>query len=160
MPNFKIVPSSQYKNNSEKNDVVNNIISYILRPSKIPHNITGGIGVSLTSASDVIKQFKQVKKSFRKTRGIPLQHFIVSFSAGEEKLYSLRQFQSIGYQIAEYFNGEYQIVFALHEDSKHLHLHFAVNTVNFRTGKKMVWNETSFYSLKNFIETYTLTTYF
>ena len=37
----------------------------------------------------------------------------------------------------EYFSKGHQVVFAIHyESQKHLHIHFAINSINYKTGKK------------------------
>ena len=44
---------------------------------------------------------------------------------------------NIAYLISDLFFPEYQVLFGVHTNKKHLHIHFYINTVSLRTGKKL-----------------------
>ena len=131
-------------------DAVQNAIHYILRPDKTWHNIIGGIGATINDEQNAIDQFMKVKRIYRNTKGKQILHFWVSFEHGEVK--QLNDYLSIGYEIADFFDGQYQIVFSLHEDTEIDHIHFVVNTVSFSTGKKIRWKKGSWHHLQNHID--------
>ena len=143
----KKLPSekSQYCND----DAVKRLIYYILCENKMPNHICGAIGASIESRELAIKQFLAVKKVYRNTKGKQVFHFWVSFDNAEK--YSNKVYRHIGYEITKFFNGQYQIVFALHENTENPHIHFVVNTVNFMTGKKLRWKRGDRKRLENFV---------
>lgn len=57
-----------------------------------------------------------------------------------------------GYQICQYFGGRFQIVFGLHTNTEHVHLHFALNTVSFVDGIKFSAGLSDYWRLRNYIQ--------
>lgn len=88
----------------------------------------------------IIQQFQYVQHVFQNARGRKMYHFVYSFSPDEEEVigkdYMLAY--QIGQALAYYFWDQgFQILFAVHdEEEKRLHIHLAMNSVNFLTGKK------------------------
>lgn len=131
-------------------DAVQKAIHYILRSDKIRHNIIGGIGATINDEQNAINQFMKVKRIYRNTKGKQILHFWVSFEHGEVK--HIDDYLNVGYAIADYFDGQYQILFSLHEDTDTDHIHFVVNTVSFKTGKKIRWKKQSWYWLQKYVD--------
>lgn len=78
-----------------------------------------------------------------------MYHYILSFDGSvkdPEKVYE------IGLEIMDEFFSEYQTIFAVHEDTDNLHIHFVFNSVSYVTGKKWCPNHREFYLLKKDIE--------
>lgn len=130
-------------------DSVENAINYICNPFKTPSGYIGGLSVIPTSPGDIITQFKAVKEIFHKEDGKQIRHFVVSFSPYqqlmEEKLFEMAM------MIAGYYAESYQIVFAIHEDRIYQHIHFVMNTVSFRDGKKHDFDRTDYYGFMNHV---------
>ena len=42
---------------------------------------------------------------------------------------------TLAFQISAYYSQQYQIIFSVHEDTDHWHIHFVMNTVSFVDGK-------------------------
>lgn len=128
---------------------VENAINYICDPIKTPSGYIGGLSVITTSPEDVIMQFKTVKELFHKEEGRQVRHFVVAFSPyqqiQDEKLCVMAM------MIAGYYAESYQIVFAIHEDRIYQHIHFIMNTVSFRDGKKHDFDRTDYYGFMNHI---------
>lgn len=57
-------------------------------------------------------------------------------SFGREEQVDAQTAKRIAYQIAEYYADNYQIVYAVHTDAAHINIHFVMNTVSYRTGRK------------------------
>ena len=113
-----------------------NVIQYIFRPDKTPHGLIGGWAVDPMYAAS---QMNYLSKAYGKEDGLQLRHFILSFSEKEVQRMgqcALIRIDEYAQYAALYYGGEYQIVYAVHEDSRHLHVHFVLNTLNYRTGKK------------------------
>lgn len=120
MPLLKIVDESYFNE-----DAMVNVIDYVCRSG-----YAGGLGVDPECAA---LQMSMVKQLWHKTEGRQVRHFILSFSAVESiDPDTLMQY---GYAVAGYYYQKgFQVVFAGHLDTDYLHLHFVVNTVNFRDG--------------------------
>ena len=81
--------------------------------------------------NNAVEQMQLVKEAYGKDRGRKVRHFVLSFASDEEIDYD--DAMLLGFRICEYYS-EYQTVYALHDNTKHLHLHFAVNTVAYTDG--------------------------
>ena len=60
---------------------------------------------------------------------------------------------ALGYDICHLFSG-HQIVYALHMDSAHCHLHFVVNSVSFEDGKKHFSGFHDLFPVRDFLHIY------
>lgn len=138
MPVFKVVtrhsvpyqggiPEKKYHDS----DAVRNVLRYVLDDKKTDRGLYGGFSANPEIAAD---QFEIVARNFGKNFGTHLRHMVMSF--GEEEYVDVHTAKCIAYQIAEYYADDYQIVYAVHTDAKHINIHFVMNTVSYRTGKK------------------------
>lgn len=80
------------------------------------------------------EQMKATKVQFGKTEKRQGYHIIISFEEGEVD--APTAFEIIGKFVDEYLNNEYQAVYAVHDNTDHIHGHIVFNSVNFVTGKK------------------------
>ena len=76
----------------------------------------------------------QTKEMFGKTGGRQGYHFVISLEPEEgneeQMLEIIRRFAE------EFLGGEYEAVYAVHNDKNHLHGHLVFNSVNMVTGRK------------------------
>lgn len=107
------------------------IIRYIFRTYKCPHNICGGFKID---GPDPISSMIAVSTKFNKYSRKRLHHFIVTFPAQYNCEYAL--IHQIGIEIAYPIGNQYQIVFSVHEDTKNIHIHFVFNAVSHIDGYK------------------------
>ena len=120
MPLLKIVDGSYFNE-----DAMVRVINYVCRSGYV-----GGLGVNPECAA---LQMSLVKHIWHKPEGRQIRHFLLSFS--DDESIDLDGLMAYGYQIASYYyEMGYQIVFGVHTNTNHPHIHFAVNTVNFRNG--------------------------
>lgn len=131
-------------------DSVELLINYICDPAKTPSRLIGGLSVFVTTTDDIIMQFKALKEFYHKSDGKQIMHFIVSFD-GYQRL-DLQKIFEMGAWIAAYYADEYQIIYALHENTSNPHLHFAINTVSFIDGKKFNRGKGDLYQLREHID--------
>lgn len=108
--------------------------------------VWGGIGVAEYQGVDmVIRQMADVQKLHKRRGdfGRYMDHEIYSFSSAEERAVRERNMdidriaRKMAYDFYE--NDNCQVVYGVHfqdKEEKHLHIHFAINTVNYKTGKK------------------------
>ena len=129
-------------------DSIKNVIKYIARENGNPKNdliCCGAMGATdFTDIDTTIRQFEcvQLLHTRKGNFGRYIDHEVYSFS-DEEETTILQNDIPVG-EIAQkmaldFYNDGFQVYYGIHKSDdteKHLHVHFAVNTVNFRTGKK------------------------
>ena len=147
MPVFKVVTKysgdhikSHYENKYHDKDAVDDVISYVLRTDKTSPDLVGGFCVNPYMAAD---QFRIIARVHNKEYGGHLRHMVLSFSDTEPV--GTETAKKIAYQIAAFYGDEYQILYAVHIDARHLNIHFVMNTVSFRTGMKYDGKKQDYY---------------
>lgn len=127
-------------------DAVSNVIQYACRLNN--PSLIGGYGIVLTNIDDVVEQFYTVKRVFGINDGKQVMHFIFSI---ERTLYLKPEHaQDLGYMLGKYFANERQVLFAVHNDTKCLHIHMVVNTISFLNGSyRGYWDITELKSYAN-----------
>lgn len=133
------------------------LLQYIYRKS----HYTGGLAVDPQYAAE---QMEYCRYYWGQNIGAKLYHFIVAFSWKESKERSGAGYlASIAYDICAHFSEEYQIVFAVHHkqeeylsgDKESWHIHFVMNPVSYRTGKRYPKKRKDDYALRMALETAT-----
>lgn len=139
MPVLKIV------NGYDNIDAPEKLIDYILRKARF----YGGCAVDVYHAAE---QMHFVKEAWNAVDGRQMYHFIVSFSGKE--LYSIDIDDAIGLaeNICRFLGEERQIIYGIHLDTDNLHIHFAMNTVSYRDGKRYASNRGNDIQLARIIE--------
>lgn len=121
------IPEGKYENS----DAVEKVINYICRLDK-PEQV-GGIGVYPLWPDEMVNQFDTVKKFYGKTFDKQIFHIAVTL---EKSLnFSVEEIMVMAYEIAMYWGNERQVVFAVHDDTHHKHVHFGINTVAYTNGE-------------------------
>lgn len=95
------------------------------------------------------EQFEIVATTYDKTFGTRLRHMILSFGSSEQ--ITLHEAKGIAYRAALYYGYEYQIIWAVHRDAEHIHIHMVMNTVSYRTGKKYDGSKADYYGFKEYL---------
>lgn len=83
---------------------------------------------------EVLKQMRLTKQQFGKTDKRQGYHLIISFAEGEVDAETA--FEVIGKFTKEYLGKDYEAVYAVHDNTAHIHGHVIFNSVSFRTGNK------------------------
>ncbi len=83
---------------------------------------------------DAYGQMRRTKKDFDKTDKRQGYHIIISFTEGEVD--EETAFSIIGRFAEEYLGKDYEAVYAVHNNTSHIHGHIIFNSVSFRDGKK------------------------
>lgn len=145
------------KGNYSKCGDIGRLIRYDLRKQRRKWKggdliLWGAIGAPEWEGSQlIIESFKEVQKMHtRKGKfGRYIDHEIYAFTDEAVKAIdeSNTDLEHMARQMADdFFQDGTQVVYAVHgkeeEDGLNLHIHFAVNTVDFRTGKKRRENKT------------------
>lgn len=118
---------------------------YIFNPLKMYHGFCGGVAVK----ENFVESMNEVAIRFKKTKGIQLRHFILSFPP--EEIDDPEIVYEIACHVARFIGRDYQIVFAVHENTDNLHIHFMQNSVSYTTGYKYSGSKKDYYQLVNFL---------
>lgn len=122
-------------------DLIGIVTNYVINGGKTG-NLIGGQGVFLNSPAFYMMT---VRDYYMKDSGRMLEHFILSFDVKEE--IGPNGAFSIGYDVCALF-PDYQLVFGVHTDTDNLHIHWAMNTVNLRTGNKFNFTNSKVFWLR------------
>lgn len=130
------------------------VLHYILDPKKNPGGIHNVYSMEEKDIDDIVEEFVKVQELYRKTNGKRIIHMVLSFS--EYPPYMREEYGWIGNKIVEMFKG-YQTVFSLHErdndgNRKQPHIHVAVNSISYLTGKRLHISKTEIKELKSNLE--------
>lgn len=115
----------------DENDDMANVLDYAARSTKTEQKkYVSAINCSPERARD---QMMLTKTHYHKQNGILLWHGYQSFKPGEV---TPEEAHKIGMELAQNLWGEdYEILVCTHLDREHIHNHFVINSVSFRTGK-------------------------
>lgn len=138
MPNLLIVRNSYPDLGS-----VQRLLNYVLRTP-----FYGGYAIDPENA---FAQMRLVKEAYHKTEGVQLKHFLLTFSHEEMMHLDFKDLLELGFQVGKVLE-RYQIVYCIHLDSDHVHMHFVMNTVSFEDGKKYSDGLVGFQRVKDFLE--------
>lgn len=119
-----------------------NVLTYIFQPYKTPNHIIGGTHVDLHNPE---RSMTEVADFYGKDTRVRIRHFVLAFSPKEIYAFSLLRY--VAERICSYIGKEYQIVYAVHEDTNAPHIHFVFNAVSYLDGHRYRGNKESHYRL-------------
>lgn len=122
------------------------VITYCCDPGKAISGLIGGFGINVQYAA---AQMDGLARAYRQADGIRLRHMELSL-APKERISAKRLFR-IAYDVAQYYGWEYQILYAVHEDTPNKHVHFVMNTVSYRDGHKYAGKREDYYRFRNHV---------
>lgn len=101
-----------------------------------PHKTGNGewIGALNCQRENAYPQMRQTKEAFGKTDQRQGYHLIISFAEGEVDAQTA--FEVIGKFAKEYLGQDYEALYAVHDNTEHIHGHIIFNSVSFRNGIK------------------------
>lgn len=123
------------------------VIGYILQDHKTPSRIIGGFGVDLNHPAQSMREHAL---HYKKDDGVRLRHFVVSFTRKESQNPQL--IPKIAHHLAQVIGLTHQVVYAVHEDTDTLHIHYVFNSVALFTGRKYHGSKSDHYDLKQIIQ--------
>lgn len=103
-----------------------------------------GKGIS-SDAGEAAGQMIAIQKAFGKDDIKRLYHLILSFPDSMRDKEAIRQAAE---QVADMFFENFQVYYGIHTSTKNWHIHFAVNAVSYRTGKKWHQNKKELAEMK------------
>lgn len=116
--------------NSKIGGNLKKLISYVTKEEKTEDKYISGLNCNPETA---LEEMQTTKQQFDKLEGREYKHFVQSFKPNEV---TAEKAHEIAKEWAEkHFKG-YEVLIATHEDKKHIHTHFVVNSVSFEDGRK------------------------
>ena len=146
---FKIV-KGKYKGKKSIYDTIN----YVLNIQKNPHSVFHAYGNTPEDIKQAADSFYKVQKIHDKTSCKRIIHFILAFSPDEK--HSPKEYLMYGYKFMDFFEKGTQYIFALHEkgnngEEKYPHIHFLVNPINAKSGKRITIKKRTLHSLHKYV---------
>ncbi len=131
-----------------------NLIDYIIKESKAkdgkPHVITRNLRGNEGQAGWARQYMENEAYRVRhRSDQIYLTHEILSFSNLDKDKITRDMLNDITQKYMELRNGNGIFLSAAHFDKSHVHIHFAISALEFRTGKSMRLSKEKLHSLKN-----------
>lgn len=146
MATFKVIGKGQDGKYFDDN-ALTDVINYVFKEHKIPHKYIDGYGVHIENAAE---QMEIVASVYNKSSGLRLRHSIISFSDEDNIL--LPEAYQIANIAASFYTKHYQIIFAVHEDTYHPHIHLVMNQVSFVDGHKYLGKKSEHYDFVNYMK--------
>lgn len=149
-----IVVNKEYKDDGA---VYEQLFQYITRQDKAIQGLTGSQYLyPVNDAVSIGKQMREVNL-LNSNNGRALWHFILSFDRYNEHYITPMTAYNIGRKILAFVDG-HQAVYAVHEDTGNLHIHFMVNATDFYTGRKIENKRETFENIARLCQTIILDT--
>lgn len=134
--------------NYRNENAIEAVTEYIFNPYKTPSGYLGGCGVNHSSPAE---SMTNISNEYGKASGVRLRHYVLSFAPYE--LDNPQIANEIGLRIARFIGREYQTIYAVHENRKHLHIHIMNNSISFIDGHRFYGRKKEFYAILKEIET-------
>lgn len=124
-------------------------IDYITQHGQAPY--TGGANIS--SLENAATEMKETAIAFGKNSGKRVRHSVLSFSEFEQV--TPEQADKFGKQIIQYYAPEYQIVYAVHMNTAHPHIHFIMNQISYLDGHRYAGKKKDYYDFQRYMQSVT-----
>ena len=102
-------------------------LEYITNPEKT-HYWSDGLYVD---AENALERMSIVKRFYNKEDGRSYIHFTISFKGKKDKNQLYEFAEAVSYEFSDY-----QSLFAIHQNTRNYHIHFVINSVSVKNGKK------------------------
>lgn len=120
-------------NPSTSKDGAKGAINYVANKAEI----TKGINCS-DEKEQAFKDFQETKEFYEKLEGRQFKHFVLSF---DKEMKSPELAINMGEDVAKNLFKDYEVFLAVHTDTKNIHCHMIVNSVNINSGEKYRHNK-------------------
>ena len=159
MPIFKVIHTSKeapfigqmkYHDDSALFDVAN----YIAAPRKEYYVRVNGFGVDLRNPASSMDMLAQ---AYGKDSGLRLRHSILSFDDHEVRQLGstleeqLEVIDRIAWYAGAYYGKNYQLIYGIHPERGHIHVHYLMSSVNYNTGLKYEGKKSDYYVYKRYL---------
>lgn len=126
------------------------LLSYVLTSEKCISGLCNWFSLYKGTPEYYCDQFLGVQKTYNKTEGNKLFHLVISI--WKYSCLTAEDVYSLGYNIYCHLPQDHQIVYAVHEDTYNLHLHFLINSISYYSGKRLIVDRDFIYNIKLFAD--------
>lgn len=123
---FKIVG-----NPCNTDEALHNLCNYIVRPDRT-NGLVAGRGLRPECAYEDICAAQEL---YGKCSGRRAYHLLLAFD--DLECIVPTEAEQIAFQVSSLFFPEFQVLYSVHTEQAHLHIHFAINTVSLFNGPKL-----------------------
>lgn len=100
-------------------------------------------GANISSAENAAKEMQEVAASFGKDKGKRVRHSMLSFAKNENV--SAEKANEYAQNIIRHYAPEYQIAYAVHDNTDDTHIHFVMNQISFVDGHRYRGQKKDYY---------------
>lgn len=127
----------------------NDALNYIFNPEKALYINGANITSNVSAASEMLS----VAIFFGKNSGKRLRHSILSFEPCENITPEIAD--AFARQIITHYSSCFQIVYAVHTNTKNVHIHFAMNQISFVDGHRYDGKKKDYYAFQRHMKAVT-----
>ena len=138
MSTYRVVGIGEHGKYFDEN-AYHDLNTYIFNPEKAA--FVGGAGV--TSVETAAEEMHQVAKNFGKDKGKRVRHSVLSFS--EKENVTPEQADSFAKEIIQFYAPEFQITYAVHENTDDIHIHLVMNQISHQDGHRYEGKKKDYY---------------
>lgn len=120
--------------------------NYIFNPSKAAY--VGG--ANITSSETAAKEMQEVAKAFGKDKGKRVRHSVLSFAKTENV--TPEQANEFAKQIIQFYAPDFQISYAVHNNTDDTHVHFVMNQISYKDGHRYEGKKHDYYGFMKHIK--------
>lgn len=148
MSNYRVVGIGEHGKYFDEN-AYHDLNVYIFNPEKA--TFVGGAGV--TSVETAAEEMQQVAKNFGKDKGKRVRHSILSF--GEKENVTPEQADRFAREIVQFYAPDFQICYAVHENTDDTHIHLLMNQISYQDGHRYEGKKKDYYAFMKHIKSVT-----
>ncbi len=119
--------AGQYQDDSSRDQ----LISYMMNPLKTPSHYIGGCSIDMSAPAE---HMRQIAQSFQKDNGVRIYHYVLTFIRNDPIFPGIADLAA--QDICSRIGRRYPVVYAVHENTRQLHIHIAFNAVSHVDGYK------------------------
>lgn len=127
------------------NNAYRDAVNYIADPAKAAY--VGGCNIS--SVEHAAEEMQQTAETYGKNSGKRVRHSIVSFGTKSDT--SAEDARAYAEKIVQYYQPEYQTVYAVHQNTDNVHIHLVMNQISYVDGHRYRGKKQDFYAFKKHI---------
>ena len=117
------------------------VIHYVTNTEKVRSD--GVLGGAVLPENATVAM-EAVAFAYHKDKGVHLRHSVLSFEPDEGV--SAEDAKAIAKESIKFYDDDFQILAAVHEDRDHVHIHYVMNTVSYRDGSKYHGEKRDYYN--------------
>lgn len=139
MATFRVIgigENGKYMDDRARIDVLN----YCTQESKTTHALIGSMAVNADHAE---QEMRILASLYNQDKGLRLRHWVISFEPGE--LPGLYHADLFAREAIAYYGDRYQIVYSVHEDTGHIHIHIVMNLISYLDGRRYRGQKRDYY---------------